>query len=219
MPSLLVSELDIAEMKKRYKTIDELDGLLLGWDVGTADIVNFISGGVGLKLTALASATTTSTKSFGALDLGGNGDDDEVRFWVWIDIINNLSQLQIKFTDSAGSPVTATLTRTGAQLAQGYNRISFPKSAFTNGATINWTDVASAQLVVTASGLGTVAVTFDMIRLMLGPTIGYTSGRWDESNAVADIIDDQLVILDGGYWQLNDARIKPTDFYRLNAGR
>ncbi len=211
-----IIELDAIALEKNYIVVEELDSAT-GWSAGAADAVNFRTGGAGLKITATVSATVTSSKTLGtAINLAGFSLTDQVRFWVYIDNIANLNQIQIKFVDSQGSPVTAILTRTTGQLVQGWNRISLAKSTFTNYATIMWSSIITLSLVVTASAGGTVNATFDMWRLMVGPSIGYTVGVWDETTGVADVVDHKIKFFDAGYWQLTNADIVPTDWYRLD---
>lgn len=212
-----VIELDAIGLESNFVDIDKLDAAT-GWSSGVADAVNYRSGGAGLKITATASATVTSTKALGgALDLSGYSLTDEIRFWVYVDVIANLNQIQVQLVDNAGVPVTATLTRTAAQLVQGWNRISLPKTSFTNNATVNWSSIVTVKLVVIASASGTVNVTFDMLRIMKGPNIGYTAGVWTETTGLADVVDHRIKFFDTGYWQLTNADMAVTDYYRLDS--
>lgn len=207
----LVFEADVLAWKTKYLVVDELDATT-GWSVGTLDTVNFRSGGAGLKLSPTASTTVTATKPTSVLNMSGVGVADEIRFWVYIDAIANLDNIKIEFVD--GIPVTATLTRTAAQLVQGWNRISIAKSAFTNSNTINWSSVVTRRLIVVASAAGTVNATFDMLRIMISP-IGYTSGLFDETTGLADLVDNQLKFFNSGYWQVTHVNINPASLYRL----
>ncbi len=190
---------------------------ITGWSAGVLDTVNYRSGGAGVKLSPTVSATVTSTKNLGtALNLGGFSNADEVRFWVYVDVIANLNQIQVSLIDNQGSPVTGTLTRTAGQLVQGWNRVSLPKSSFTNYLTLRWSNIVTIVLVATASASGTCNVTFDMLRMMIGPTIGYTAGMWDETHALADVVDGRITFFDTGYWQFTNASILSSTMYRLD---
>src|SRR5260221_2460971 len=199
--------------------IDELD-VTTGWTasgVGATvalDTVNFRSGGAGLKLTVPVSIAGVATKTFGSvLNLSGYGPVDQVRLWIYIDNVARVSSATIQLIDNAGSPVTSTYTLSG--LVTGWQRISVAKSAFTNYTTINWSAIQTAKFNVTATAGGTVNVTFDMYRLMVGPTIGYTMGTWDETTGLADSVDNTLKFFDAGYWQYTDSDIKLDSGYRL----
>lgn len=222
MPNILERyELDVYASKDHYKVIDEID-VLTGWTpsgagvTATLDTVNFRSGGAGVKITVPTSIAGTISKATGGINLSGNGITDQIRFWLYVNTIANLSSASLQLIDSAGSPITATYVITG--LVQGWNRISVPKSAFTNNGTVNWSTIATTLLAVTATGAGPVQVTIDMLRLMLGPAINYLNGIWNESNGVADIVDNKITFFDNGYWEYLDSRIKTTSFYRVGAG-
>src|SRR4029077_13631323 len=88
-------------------------------------------------------------------------------------------------------------------------------SAFTNYTTINWSAIQIAKFNVTATAGGTVNVTFDMYRVMVGPIIGYTAGVWDETTGTADAVDTTLKFFDTGYWQFTDSDIKLDSGYRF----
>jgi hypothetical protein len=215
-----IVELDALGLSTRYIVIDELD-VATGWTASGAgatvglDGVNYRSGGGGLKLTVPVSIAGVATKNFGGLqNFLGNGLSDEIRFWLYVDIASRVSAATYQLIDNAGSPITATYTITG--LVDGWNRISVAKSLFTNGATINWGAILTEKLNVTATAGGTVNVTIDMIRVMLGTTIGYTNGVWDESGAKADVVDGRLKFFDSGYWQYNDSDTNLSSMYRLD---
>lgn len=219
MPALLVSELDAKRLEDRYLIIDTFD-TLTGWSITGAgatqslDTVNYRSGGNALKMTVPASIAAISQKTFGPINLSGVDINDQIRFWVYVDVASRVASATIQMVDNQGSPVTATFTLTG--LVNGWNRFSVPKSAFTNGGTVRWSTISIIKLNVTATAAGTVNVTWDMLRMMLGPIVNYTGGRWDESHGSADITDGLIRFWDAGYWQLNDVRILPIDFYRLD---
>lgn len=211
-------ELDALTMKSRYTVIDEFD-VLTGWSIAGAgatqalDLVNYRSGGAGYKMTVPASIAGVSTKSTGVINLAGVSISDHIRFWVRINVIARLSVATIQFIDNAGSPVTATYDFTSLIVSE-WQRISIPKSAFTNGGTINWSSIATIKLNVTATAVGTCEMTFDMLRMMLSP-VGYTNGVWVESPGIADVVDNVLKFFDGELWYYN-VPLSKRSLYRLN---
>ncbi len=96
-----------------------------------------------------------------------------------------------------------------------WNFDGYPVAQVGNAAGILWASILSAQLEAVATSLGTLNVSFDMLRMMIGPNIGYTGGVWDETHALADVIDGKIMFFDNGYWSLDNPAITPNSLYRI----
>lgn len=215
MPALLVSELDAVALKSQFITIDDLDSMTNWTTAGTVvlDTVNYRMGAAAIKL----SGNATAEKPLSGLSLTGTSFD-QIRAWLFVANVANLTSVKIRFYDNFGIPNTAEATVLAAALVDGWNRFAVAKSGFTlSSINFNWNQLTKVRLE-TIQASATPSVTFDVLRMLkaTGTLASYTSGKWSEVNGTADIIDNNLVFFDGGYWQLTDLRLKPFDFYRLD---
>ncbi len=130
------------------------------WSVGAYGTNNVRIGADNLRLTAAASATTTSVLDPVYFDLSGYSTAD--MFALAFNADANTASVRIRLRDAVS---TAYYEYTYATPVTGYNIINFGKSAFTKTGTVDWAAISSVEIAVTAKAAGTTNVDWDGLRI------------------------------------------------------
>lgn len=129
------------------------------WSPATWNTTNNRIGIDALRLTAAASATTTSTWSNVAYDLSQYAAGDT--FLIAFNSDANTSSVEVRFKTDASNYYRVTQTNP----TTGYNILSFPKSSWTAVGSPSWANITIVEVVVVAKAAGTTNVDMDAVRI------------------------------------------------------
>lgn len=155
-----IGALSVSETELYGKMVLTFDSATETWSVGAFQTDTARIGGDSLRINAATSATTTSNLTDVFIDTEDFNDNDKFSL-AYIPVDGNLNSLKIRLKTDAANYFEYTIPT----LTAGYKVVSWTKAAMTKTGTPSWASIASADLIVQATGAGATNVDFDGLRI------------------------------------------------------